>query len=102
MAEYPFRQLKTVEDEERCVVNSILKSTRYKNKWAARVFKFFEISHVSGLFGANPFSGKVESEQETVVIKEKELNCNLENKSSPFFFWGGTSITVVTFNVSSK
>ncbi|XP_068723066.1 uncharacterized protein [Montipora capricornis] len=39
MAEYRFRQPKSVEDEERCVLNAIPKSTRYKNKWAARIFE---------------------------------------------------------------
>ena len=38
-AEYRFRQPKTVEDEGRCVVNAITKSTGYKNKWAARIFE---------------------------------------------------------------
>ena len=36
MAEYPFGQAKTVEGEERCVVNP--KSARYKNIRAARIF----------------------------------------------------------------
>ena len=39
MAEYRFRQPKSDEDEERCVLNAIPKSTRYKNKWAARIFE---------------------------------------------------------------
>ena len=39
MAEYRFRQPKSVEDKERCVLNAIPKSTRYKNKWAARIFE---------------------------------------------------------------
>ena len=39
MAEYRLRQPNSVEDEERCVVNAIPKSTRYKNKWAARIFE---------------------------------------------------------------
>ena len=39
MAEYQFRQPKSVEDEERCVLNAIPKSTRYKNKWAACIFE---------------------------------------------------------------
>lgn len=34
------------------------------------------ISHVSAILGSNPFTGKVDSEQEAVVIKEKELHCN--------------------------
>ena len=43
--------------------------------------KVFEISHVSALLGPNPYTGKVESEQETVVIKKKIL-------SSSFFSFG--------------
>ena len=39
IAEYRFRQPKSVEDEERCVLNAIPKSTGYKNKWAARIFE---------------------------------------------------------------
>ena len=39
------------------------------------------ISHVSAILGPNPYTGKVESEQETVITEEKELNCNLENKA---------------------
>ena len=52
------------------------------------------ISHFRAILGPDPYTGKVESEQQTVVIKEKELNLNLENKSSSFFN--------VTFNVSSS
>ena len=50
------------------------------------------ISHVSAILSPNPYTGKVELEQETVVIKEKELNCNLENE---FFILLGTSIPAV-------
>ena len=50
--------------------------------------KVLRISHVSALLGPNPFTSKVELEQETVETKEKELNCNLENKSSSFFSSG--------------
>lgn len=39
MTEYRFRQPKTFEDEEKCVVNAVPKSTQYKNKWAARIFE---------------------------------------------------------------
>ena len=70
MAECPLRQPKAVEDEERCVVNTIPKSTRYKNIRAARIF---EISHVSAILGQNPYTGKVELEQETVVMKVRRL-----------------------------
>lgn len=38
MAERRFWQLKTVEDEERYVVNAIPTSKRYKNKWRPRIF----------------------------------------------------------------
>ena len=44
MVEYLFRQSKTVEDEERCVVIAILKSTRYKNKWAFPNFEEWTIA----------------------------------------------------------
>ena len=39
MGEYRFRELKTFVAEEECVVNAIPESTRYKNKWAARIFE---------------------------------------------------------------
>ncbi|PFX15022.1 Neuropeptide Y receptor [Stylophora pistillata] len=39
MTEYCFRQPKTFEDEEKCVVNAVPKSMQYKNKWAARIFE---------------------------------------------------------------
>lgn len=39
------------------------------------------ISHDNAILGPNPYTGKVDSEQNTVVNEEKELNCNLENKS---------------------
>ena len=58
------------------------------------------ISHVSAILGPYPFSGKVDSEQETVVIKEEELNCNLQNKSSSFSSFGAFKNCNVTFNVS--
>ena len=34
------------------------------------------ISHVSAILGPNPYTGKVDSEQETGVTKKKEFNCN--------------------------
>ena len=47
------------------------------------------ISHVSAILGPNPYTGKVDSEQETDVIKKKEFNFNLEKKSSSgHVFWG--------------
>ena len=58
--------------------------------------------HVSAILGPNPYTGKVESEQETVIIKEKELNCNLENKSSSFLSFGDFDYCNVIFNVSGK
>ena len=58
------------------------------------------ISHVSATLGPNPHTGKVELEQETVVIKEEELNCNLEIKSSSFSSIGDFNNCNVTFNVS--
>ena len=54
------------------------------------------ISHVSAIFGS------VESQQGTVLIKEKELICNLENKSSSFLSFGDFNKCNGTFNVSSK
>ena len=38
---YALRQLKTVEDEERCVVNTISESTQHKSQWAALIFERF-------------------------------------------------------------
>ena len=52
------------------------------------------ISHVSAILGPNPYTGKVDSDQETVVIKKKKMNCNLENKSSSFLSFGA-SITAM-------
>ena len=92
---------KPLRDDERCGVNVIPESTRYKNKWAARIFERV-ISHVSATLGPNPYTGKVESEQEKVVFKEKELNCNLGNKSSSFLSFGDFQNCNGTFNVSSK
>ena len=59
------------------------------------------ISHVSAILGLNPYTGKVELKQESVIIKENELNCNLE-KSSSFLSFGGFNNCNVTFNVSIK
>ena len=58
------------------------------------------ISHVSAILGPDPYTGKVDSEQETVVIKEKEFNCNLENESSSFLSFGDFNNCSVTFNVT--
>ena len=49
MAEYRFREPKTFVDEEECVVNAVPKSTRYKNKWAARIFGRARFSKVATL-----------------------------------------------------
>ena len=54
------------------------------------------ISHVSAIFGS------VEWQQGTVLIKEKEMICNLENKSSSFLSFGDFNKCNGTFNVSSK
>ena len=58
------------------------------------------ISHISAILGLKPYTSKVDSEQETVVTKEKELNCNLENKSSSFLSFGDLNNCNVTFNVT--
>ena len=60
------------------------------------------ISHVSAILGPNPYTGKVDSEQDTVVIEEKELNCNSENKSSSFLSFGDFNNCSVTFNVTKS
>ena len=57
------------------------------------------ISQVSAILGPNPYTGKVDSEQDTVVI-EKELNCNLGNKSSSFLSFGDFNDCSLTFNVT--
>lgn len=57
------------------MVNAISKSTRLKVNGKLVFLKV--ISHVSAISGPDPLIGKVDSERETVVIKEKELNCNL-------------------------
>ena len=58
MAFSRFRQAKTAEEEVNLVQNGVLKSTRYKNKWAFGIFeqrqkqRFIKIPvvEVSGLF----------------------------------------------------
>ena len=39
MAEGRFRFPKTIEEEELCVERAVLKSTRYKNKWAVGILE---------------------------------------------------------------
>ena len=58
------------------------------------------ISHVSAILGPNPYTGKVDSEQETGITKEKEFNCNLEEKSSSCMSFGDFNNCNVAFNVS--
>ena len=58
------------------------------------------ISHVSAILGPNPYTGKVDSEQETDVIKKKEFNFNLEKKSSSGMSFGDFNNCNVTFNVT--
>ena len=58
------------------------------------------ISHVSPSLGPNTYPGKVDSDKGTVIIKEKELNCNLENKSSSFLSFGDFNNCNVPFNIS--
>lgn len=58
------------------------------------------ISHVSAILGPNPYTGKVDSEQETDVTKKKEFNFNLEKKSSSGMSFGDFNNCNVTFNVT--
>ena len=58
------------------------------------------ISHVSAILGPNPYTGKVDSEQETGVTKKKEFNCNLEKKSFSCMSFGDFNNCNVTFNVT--
>ena len=96
MAEYRFRQPKSVEDEERCVLNAIPKSTRYKNKWAARIFeergkaRFPKVATLEpgGLF------------KEYDLHKVQLFNCNLEKKSFSCMSFGDFNNCNVTFNVT--
>ena len=58
MAEGRFRLPKTIEEEELYVERALLKSTRYKNKWAVGIFEDwqrvrsvkFPIVEVGGVF----------------------------------------------------
>ena len=60
------------------------------------------ISLGSAILGPNPFTGKVELEQETVVFKGKRVNCNLENDSSLFLSFGDFNSCNVTMSIVNK
>ena len=96
MAEYGFRQPKSVEDEERCVLNAIPKSTRYKNKWAARIFEEWGKARFPKVATLEP--GGLFKEYD--LHKVQSFNCNLEKKSFSCMSFGDFNNCNVTFNVT--
>ena len=60
------------------------------------------ISLGSAILGPNPFTGKVELEQETVVFRGKRVDCNVENNNYLFLSFGDFNNCNVTMSIVNK
>ena len=83
------------------MVNAIPKSARSKNIWAAFNFENYFIRG-SAILGPNPFTGKVELKQETVVFRGKRVDCNVENNSYLLLSFVDFNYCNVTMSIVNK
>ena len=74
-----FRIPKTLDEENVCVINSVPKSTVYKNKWALQIFREWQGQNRSKIFTIEP-GGVFKCEDIGLVVQE--LTESIENMNA--------------------
>ena len=70
-----FQMPKTFDEEKECVINSVLKSTVYKNKWALQIFQEWQDQKALKICTIEPgglFKG------EDIGVDVQELTASIE------------------------
>ena len=74
-----FRIPKTFDEEMACVINSIPKSTVYKNKWALQIFREWQGQRANKICTIEP-SGVFKGED--IGVDVQELTESIENENA--------------------
>ena len=81
MSSSRFQTPKTFDEEKECVINSVLKSTVYKNKWALQIFQEWQDQKVLKICTIEP-GGLFKGEDIGVDVQELTASIEITNAKS--------------------
>ena len=76
-----FQMPKTFDEEKECVINSVLKSTVYKNKWALQIFQEWQDQKALKICTIEP-GGLFKGEDIGVDVQELTASIEILNAES--------------------
>ena len=76
-----FQMPKTFDEEKECVINSVLKSTVYKNKWALQIFQEWQDQKALKICTIEP-RGLFKGEDIGVDVQELTASIEITNAKS--------------------
>ena len=76
-----FQTPKTFDEEKECVINSVLKSTVYKNKWALQIFQEWQDQKALKICTIEP-GGLFKGEDIGVDVQELTASIEIPNAES--------------------
>ena len=76
-----FQMPKTFDEEKECVINSVLKSTVYKNKWALQIFQEWQDQKALKICTIEP-GGLFKGEDIGVDVQELTASIEIPNAES--------------------
>ena len=76
-----FQTPKTFDEEKECVINSVLKSTVYKNKWALQIFQEWQDQKAVKICTIEP-GGLFKGEDIGVDVQELTASIEILNAES--------------------
>ena len=76
-----FQMPKTFDEEKECVINSVLKSTVYKNKWALQIFQEWQDQKALKICTIEP-GGLFKGEDIGVDVQELTASTEIPNAES--------------------
>ena len=76
-----FQMPKTFDEEKECVINSVLKSTVYKNKWALQIFQEWQDPKALKICTIEP-GGLFKGEDIGVDVQELTESIEITNAKS--------------------
>ena len=81
MSSSRFQTPKTFDEEKECVINSVLKSTVYKNKWALQIFQEWQDQKALKICTIEP-GGLFKGEDIGVDVQELTASIEILNAES--------------------
>ena len=81
MSSSRFQTPKTFDEEKECVINSVLKSTVYKNKWALQIFQEWQDQKALKICTIEP-GGLFKGEDIGVDVQELTASIEIPNAES--------------------